>query len=54
MLLDKLKSSAWMLAAIAGGVLRARGDAPVGQRVFVRGGLFKGDAPSLPIVVLEI
>lgn len=32
----------------------ARGDAPVGQRVFVRGGLIEGDAPSLPIVVLEI
>lgn len=37
-----------------GGVLRARGDAPVGQRVFVRDGLIEGDAPSLPIVVLEI
>ena len=37
-----------------GGVLRARGDAPPGQRVFVRDGLVEGDAPSLPIVVLEI
>lgn len=37
-----------------GGVLRARGDALVGQRVFVRDGLIEGDAPSLPIVTIEI
>lgn len=37
-----------------GGLLRARGDALVGQRVFVRDGLIEGDAPSLPIVAIEI
>lgn len=37
-----------------GGVLRARGDAPLGQRVFVRDGLIEGAAPSLPIVTFDI
>lgn len=37
-----------------GGVLRARGDAPVGQRVFVRDGVIEGDAPSLPVVLIDV
>ena len=37
-----------------GGVLRARGEATVGQRVFVRDGLIEGEAPSLPFVAIEI
>ena len=37
-----------------GGVLRARGAATLGQRVFVRDGLIEGEAPSLPIEVIEI
>lgn len=37
-----------------GGVLRARGDAPAGQRVFVRNGVIEGDAPSLALVVIAV
>ena len=37
-----------------GGVLRARGDAPEGQRVFVRNGVIEGDAPNLAFVSVEV
>lgn len=37
-----------------GGVLRVRGAATVGQRVFVRDGVIEGAAPSLPIEIIEI
>ena len=33
-----------------GGVIQARGQATVGQRVFVRGGVIEGPAPSLTYV----
>ena len=37
-----------------GGRLTARGDATVGQRVFVRDGVIEGAAPSLPIEIIEV
>ena len=37
-----------------GGVLRARGDALVGQRVFVRDGLIEGPAPELEWIEGEV
>lgn len=37
-----------------GGTVRARGDATVGQLVFVRDSVIEGVAPSLPIEVIEI
>ena len=37
-----------------GGVLKARGDATTGQRVFVRGGVIEGAAPDLPVELIEI
>ena len=37
-----------------GGRLRARGEASVGARVFVRDGVIEGPAPELPIVTGEI
>lgn len=37
-----------------GGVLQARGDATVGQRVFVRDGAVEGIAPSLTYVEAEV
>ena len=37
-----------------GGVLQVRGDAAVSDRVFVRDGLIESQAPSLPIVVIEV
>jgi hypothetical protein len=37
-----------------GGVVRARGDAEVGQKVFVRNRVIEGAAPDLPIVLIEV
>ena len=37
-----------------GGVLQARGDAAVGDRVFVRDGLIEGLAPALTVVAIDI
>lgn len=37
-----------------GGLLIARGGGTVGDTVFVRDGVIEGDAPSLPIEVIEI
>lgn len=37
-----------------GGLIRARGDAAVSDRVFVRNGLIEGPAPDLPIEIIEI
>jgi hypothetical protein len=37
-----------------GAEIVARGDATVGQRVFVRAGLIEGPAPELPVVLLSV
>ena len=37
-----------------GGVIRARGDATVGQRVFVRDGAIEGPATTLPIELIDV
>lgn len=37
-----------------GGRVQARGDAADGQRVFFRDGVIEGEAPSLPIEVIEV
>ena len=37
-----------------GGVVRARGSAVAGQRVFVRDGVIEGDAPALTALVIEL
>lgn len=37
-----------------GGLLQARGQASVGQSVFVRDGVIEGQAPSLPLEIIEI
>ena len=37
-----------------GGVLQARGDAAVSDRVFVRDGLIEGLAPALTLVQIEV
>lgn len=36
-----------------GGVLRVRGTASVGDRVFVKDGKIDGEAPELPFVAIE-
>jgi len=37
-----------------GGLIRARGEAIVGQTVFVRDGLLEGMAPALPLEVIDV
>lgn len=37
-----------------GGVLQGRGPATVGTQVWVRDGLIEGEAPDLPLIVIEI
>lgn len=37
-----------------GGQIQVRGDATVGQRVFVRDGSIDGEAPSLAIEIIEV
>lgn len=37
-----------------GGSLTARGVTTVGARVFVRGGVIEGNAPSLPVSLIEV
>lgn len=46
--------SAWSVQLPDGKVITARGSASVGQVVFVRGTLIEGQAPSLPLVIVEI
>jgi hypothetical protein len=42
------------VALPGGGVLKARGEATVGQKVFVRDDVIEGVAPDLPLEVIEI
>lgn len=37
-----------------GGTLQARGNTVPGQTVFVRDGVIEGEAPALPIAVIEV
>jgi hypothetical protein len=37
-----------------GAIIVARGEALVGQRVFVRDGAIEGESPTLPVEVMEI
>jgi hypothetical protein len=37
-----------------GGTVNARGAASVSQRVYVRGGVIEGTAPSLPLDLVEV
>lgn len=37
-----------------GSQIAARGEASLGQKVFVRDGLIEGSAPSLPTVLIEV
>ena len=42
------------VALPGGGLIRARGNATVGQTVFVRDEVIEGIAPSLPLEIIEI
>ena len=37
-----------------GGVLSVRGTATIGQSVFIRGGVIEGEAPSIPVELIEV
>ena len=37
-----------------GGTVQGRGSATVGQQVFVRDGVIEGEAPSLPVDLVEV
>lgn len=37
-----------------GGLMQARGDVLVGDRVFFRDGVVEGPAPSLPVELIEV
>jgi hypothetical protein len=40
--------------APGGGLIRARGSAAIGQKVFVRDDVIEGGAPSLTLEIIEI
>jgi hypothetical protein len=37
-----------------GGLVQARGDVDIGDRVFVRNGVIEGDAPDLTVEFIEV
>ena len=39
---------------LGGGLVRARGEGDVGDRLFVRDGAVEGKAPALPMVEIEV
>ena len=43
-----------VIALPGGGLVHGRGEATLGQTVFVRDGVIEGEAPSLPQVDIEI
>jgi hypothetical protein len=47
-------SGAVTVALPGGGLIKARGNASVGQKVFVRGDIVEGIAPSLTLEIIEI
>lgn len=43
-----------LIALPSGGQIKARGAASVGDRVWVRNGVIEGQAPNLPIELIEV
>jgi hypothetical protein len=43
-----------VIALPGGGLIHARGEAALGQTVFVRDGVIEGEAPSLPMEIIDI
>ena len=39
---------------LGGGLVRARGEGEIGDRLFVRDGAVEGKAPALPMVEIEV
>lgn len=51
---DAVFSGGAVVLLQGGGQLRVRGEAAVGQHVFVRDGVIEGVAPSLTLVEIEV
>lgn len=49
-----VEEGAALVTLLGGGVIRALGDAQVGDRVFVRDGVIEGPAPDLPVEAIEV
>ena len=49
-----IENSIATVALPGGGEIRVRGDAAVGTKVFVRGGVIEGPAPDLPVELIEV
>jgi len=49
-----LGSGAVTVALPGGGLIKARGNAALGQQVFVRDDAIEGNAPTLPLEIIEI
>lgn len=47
-------AGAWLVQLPDGAQISVRGNAAVGDRVFVRDGVIEGPAPHLPVVNVEI
>ena len=43
-----------MVETVGGGIITARGDGTTGMKVFVRDGVIEGEAPDLPVEVIEV
>ena len=43
-----------LVELLGGGTVRARGEAAVGERVFVRDGAVEGPAPAMPVIPVEV
>lgn len=50
----EVRSGVLTVALPGGGLIRARGDAAIGQKVFVRDDVVEGIAPSLALEIIEI
>lgn len=51
---DSVSSFGAVVLLPDGSAVSVRGDAAVGQQVFIRDGVIEGQAPALPTVIIEI
>jgi len=49
-----IQAGNYVIQLPGGGVISARGQAKVGQKVFVRDGVIEGIAPNLTVQVIEV
>jgi len=51
---DSVSAYGAMVELPDGSLVAVRGSANVGQTVFIRNGVIEGEAPALPVVLIEI